>query len=359
MDNTMYLVLENGKVFKGCAMGARGETVGEVVFQTAVLGYNETITDPKYFGQIVVQTFPLVGNYGTISEEFNSKGTTVGGYIVKSICDTPSNFRAEGTLEDYLKENNIVGLCDIDTRELTRIIRENGTMNAKITSDISNMDSIISELKEFNNKVSYEKVSVLKPKCYKSEKSLANIAIYDFGATDSFIDSFVSMGLDVTVVPYNTPAEDIISGGYDGIVISEGPGNPLECTDLIEKTKQLIDSNIPLFGCGLGHQLIAIALNGKVIKHKYGHRGANQAVKDVETGKIYITNQNHGFIVDAGSLPIAAKISFINANDSTVEGLSFKDKKIMTTQFNVNICKGPHNTGYIIDNFIKLMKGDK
>lgn len=359
MDKTLYLVLENGKVFKGHAIGAEGKVVGETVFQTAVSGYNEAITDPKYCGQIVVQTFPLIGNYGIISEELESKSPVISGYVVKSICDAPSNFRTEGTLESFLKSKGIVGLAGIDTRELTRIIRDNGTMNGMITDDISDLNAIVSELKAYKNDICLDKVSTDTVKEYKSENSEFKVCMYDFGATDAFINCFTSMGIDVTLVPYNKIAEELICLKPDGIVLSEGPGNPADYNDVLAEVKKLTLSNIPLFGCGLGHQLLAMSLGAKTTKHPYGHRGANQPVKDVNTNKIYITSQNHGYIVDEESLPQSIKPSFLNVNDKTIEGLRYKDIKALSTQFIPNLCNGPHNTSFIIEEFKNIMKGDK
>jgi len=359
MDKTLYLVLENGKVFKGYSIGAEGEVIGETVFQTAVLGYNETITDPKYYGQIVVQTFPLIGNYGIIEEELETMKPVIGGYIVKSISDTPSNFRCEGNLEDYMKENGIIGLAGIDTRELTRIIRENGTMNGKITADVSNIDSIINELKAYKPSVDYSELSISEIEEISVENAQCNVCLYDLGATNAFYDILTRLNLNVTVVPYNTKAEDIFEIAPDGVVISEGPGNPEECVEIIKEIRKILDKNIPVYGCGLGHQLVALALGAKTKKHAYGHRGANQPVKDTLTDKIYITSQNHGYIVDENSLPENAKISFVNVNDKTIEGLEFADKKAITTQFLPNLCTGPHNTKHIIDRFVNIMKGDE
>ena len=358
MDKTLYLVLENGKVFEGYSIGAEGVVTGETVFQTAVLGYNETLTDPKYYGQIVVQTFPLVGNYGIIEEELETIKPVIGGYIVKSICDAPSNFRCEGTLENFMKENGIVGLAGIDTRELTRIIRENGTMNGRITSDISDIDAIVKELKEHKTTVDYAELSISEIEEIEVENPKAKICMYDMGATNNFYNLFTSKDISVTVVPYNTKADDIFGLDVDGVVISEGPGNPEECTQIIEEIKKIADKNIPIYGCGLGHQLVALALGAKTQKHPYGHRGANQPVKDVDTDKIYITSQNHGYIVDEATLPANAKVKFVNVNDKTLEGIVVEDKKIITTQFIPNTCKGPHNTEFIVAKFVEFMKGD-
>ena len=354
-----YLILENGKVFEGYSIGAEGEVIGETVFQTAVLGYNETLTDPKYYGQIVVQTFPLIGNYGIIDEELETIKPVIGGYIVKSICDTPSNFRCEGTLENFMKENGIIGLAGIDTRELTRIIRDNGTMNGKITTDISDIDAILKELKEHKVSVDYSELSISEIEEITVENPIKKVCLYDLGATNAFYDILTKNNLDVTVVPFDTKAEEIFEIAPDGVVISEGPGNPEECQSIIDEIKKIADKNIPIYGCGLGHQLVAIALGAKTKKHAYGHRGANQPVKDTVTDKIYITSQNHGYIVDETTLPSDAKIRFVNVNDRTIEGLEYEGKNIITTQFIPNLCKGPHNTKLIVDEFISIMKGDR
>lgn len=357
MDKTLYLVLENGKFFEGYSIGAEGEFIGETVFQTAVLGYNELLNDPAYSGQIVVQTFPLIGNYGIIADELDSKVPTVGAYIVKSICDTPSNFRCDGKLEDYLKEKGIIGLAGIDTRELTKILRDFGTMNGKITSDITNIEQITNELKAFKADSSLEKVSTKESKIYKAENETARVSLLDLGATDSFAESFATCGITVTSVAYNTKAEDIIASGTDGIIISQGPGNPNDYPEIIEQIKILISKNIPIYACGLGHELCALALGAEITKHRFGHRGVNQPVKDIETGRIYITSQNHGYIVKENTLPSTACVSFVNVNDKTIEG--FTAPGIISTQFAPNLCKGPHNTRFIIDSFKNIMKGDK
>ncbi len=357
MDKTLYLVLENGKVFKGYSIGAEGEFIGETVFQTAVLGYNELLNDPAYCGQIVIQTFPLIGNYGIIPDELDSKEPTIGAYIVKSICPAPSNFRCKGNLEDYLKEKNIIGLAGIDTRELTKLIRDMGTMKGKITDDISDIDKIIKELKGFDNSVNLDKVSVKEAKTYKAENEEATVCMLDLGTTEGFINSFTSNGITVTVLPYTAKAEDIIGLNTDGVIVSQGPGNPNEFEEIISELKKLISGNVPIYACGLGHELCALALGAEVVKHPFGHRGVNQPVKDTKNGKIYITSQNHGYIIKENTLPSETAISFVNVNDSTIEG--FNTKNIISTQFAPNLCKGPHNTEFIINDFKSNMKGDK
>ncbi len=357
MDKTLYLVLENGKVFKGYGIGASGEAIGETIFQTAVLGYNECITDPAYCGQIVVQTFPLIGNYGIIKDELDSKEPALAGYIVKSICDEPSNFRCDGKLDDYLKEKNIVGLAGIDTRELTKFIRDNGTVNGKITADISDIEKIKSELKSYKNTPALNKVSTDKIETYTSDNEEFKVCMLDLGATNSFINSFTSMGITVISMPYSTTAKEIMDLNPDGVIISQGPGNPNDFEDIAKEISLILDKKIPVYACGLGHELASIALGGKTQKHKFGHHGVNQPVKCLDTGRIYITTQNHGYVVDESSLPDTAKVSFVNVNDKTVEG--FNTSNLVSTQFAPNLCKGPHNTAHIIEQFKNIMKGDQ
>ncbi len=357
MDKKLYLVLETGKVFEGYSIGCEGEVTGEVVFNTAVLGYNEMITDPAYCGQILVQTFPLAGNYGIIKEELDSKKPSLAGYIIKSICDSPSNFRCEGALEDYLKEKEIVALGGIDTRELTQIIRDNGTMKGKITKNISDIASIVKELQNAKIDSCPCKVSVKKRMDFESETHENKVCLIDFGCTQSFVDLFVSSGIDATVLPYNTSVDEILNNNYQGVILSPGPGNPNDLEAMTSNVKKIINSGIPVYACGLGHELVALALGAKVTKHAYGHRGVNQPVKDLEKNKIYITSQNHGYIVEESSLPSEANVRFVNVNDKTVEGFDYKN--IITTQFAPNLCNGPHNTYSIIADFKKLMKGDK
>lgn len=357
MEKTLYLVLENGKIFKGFSIGYEGEAIGETVFQTAVLGYNEALCDQAYCGQLLVQTFPLIGNYGIIPQELDNKCPVLGGYIVKSICDSPSNFRCNGSLEDYLKEKKIVGLAGIDTRELTKIIRDEGTLNGKITSDISDVDAILKELKSYKASICLCKTSTDKPYTINAENSTAKVCMLDFGASGDFVNNLVSMGISVEVLPYNTKAIDIISFNPQGVVLSQGPGNPNDYEDVITELKEILKNKIPVYACGLGHELVALALGAKVDKLKFGHRGCNQPVKDVISGKIYISSQNHGYAVDAASLPEGAQVTYINVNDKTVEG--FKAPGVISTQFAPNLCKGPHNTEHIFNEFKNIMKGDR
>ena len=359
MNNKLYLVLENGKTFEGVAAGAKGEATGELVFTTSMAGYNDILTDPSYFGQIVVHTFPISGNYGVVSKEFSSDKSFLKAYIVKDICETPSNFKCEGDLISYMSKNGIIGLCGIDTRELTKILRENGTMKAKITSDISDIDTIIKELKALNDKNFVEKLNLSDVKSLKSEKPKFNVVLWDFGAKNSLKAQLIEHGYDVTVVPYNTSSDDIINLKPDGVIISNGPGNPEDNADAIKEIKKIVDSKIPVFGICLGHQLLALALGAKTEKLKYGHRGSNQPTKCLSNGRVYITNQNHGYTVINDSLPSNATCSFINVNDGTCEGIEYKDIFAFSVQFYPDCCSGPNDSSFLYDKFDNIMKGEK
>lgn len=359
MNNTKYLVLENGKVFKGTGFGAQSDAVGEIVFTTAMTGYNETITDPSYCGQIVVQTFPLIGNYGVISKDFENEKPYLKSYIVKDICETPSNFRCEGKLGDYLAENGIAGLCGIDTRELTKILREKGTMNGKITSDVSDINGIVKELADYRVTDSVETVSTAEVKHFKADKPVHRVVLWDFGAKANIRRELVKRGCDVDVVPYNATAEEIAALHPDGIMLSNGPGDPSDNTGIIGELKKLCDKKIPTFGICLGHQLLALANGAKTEKMKYGHRGANQPVKDMQSGRIYISSQNHGYAVVNSSLPDNAEVRFLNVNDKTCEGIDYTNMPAFSVQFHPEACGGPHDTAFLFDRFMQIIEGGK
>jgi len=357
MNKKLHLVLENGKVFTGTAIGAVGEAIGELVFTTASAGYNDILTDPSYCGQIVVHTFPISGNYGIISEELASNAAYLKAYVVKDICSTPSNFKCEGTLEDFMKSNGVIGLCGIDTRELTKILRENGTMNAKITSDISDVDSIINELTNFKQTNLVELLDSKSSEVLKPNDTKYRVVLWDFGAKNSLKTQLLECGYEVTVVPHNTTAEEIISIKPDGVIISNGPGNPADNTSAIDEIKKVTDKKIPVFGICLGHQLLALARGAKTEKLKYGHRGTNQPTKSSESGRVYMTHQNHGYVVVKDSISKDAKISFININDGSCEGIDYTDIPAMSIQFYPDSCSGPNNTSFLYNKFESIMKG--
>ena len=358
MDKKAYLILENGKVFEGKSFGAEGAVTGEVVFTTAMTGYLETLTDPSYYGQIVVQTFPLIGNYGVIPADFESAAPALKGYIVREVCEHPSNFRCEGDLDHYLKEAGIPGLYGIDTRALTRIIREHGVMNGRITTDPSDadMEEIRSYLvKDAVGSVSAGKAYTLSPEGEPRYK----VALWDFGAKMNIERELVKRGCEVTVLPAETTAEELLALKPDGVMLSNGPGDPAENTGIIAELRKVSESGLPIFGICLGHQLLALARGGRTVKLKYGHRGANQPVKNLLTGRVYVSSQNHGYAVDTGCLPEGGEMCYVNANDGTCEGIQYTSFPAFTVQFHPEACGGPHDTGFLFDEFTALMDAHK
>ena len=327
-----YIVLENGEIFEGTRIGAQNDVCGELVFSTTAGGYIETVTDPSYFGQIVVGTFPLMGNYGIIEDDLESDKPALAAFVTSSVCETPSNFRCDGTLESYLEKQGIVALCGVDTRRITTIIRENGVMNAKIVSDLK--DAGVDEIKTYSIKDAVKSVSTKEPAVFKAEgEKKFNVALLDLGVKRSLIKSLCTLGCDVTVFPFNTGADELLK--YDGVVISEGPGDPSDNAEVIKTVGEIFGKK-PIFAAGLGHQLMALSAGGKVEKLKYGHRGGSQPVKDLNKNRVYITNQNHGFAVDAESLPGFAVVTHVNANDGTCEGISYPNHSAFSVQFSPN-----------------------
>lgn len=354
-DNKIYICLANGDIFEGKSFGAKGEVLGELVFTTGMGGYIETLTDPSYYGQIVMQTFPLIGNYGFINEDTESEKSAVSAYIVREYCQKPSNFRCEKTLDEYLKDNGIVGVYDVDTREITKIIRESGVMNALITSNPQNAD--IDKIKEYRITNAVKSVSASKPSMRASQEHKYNVLLIDYGTKKNIIRELNKRGCNVAVVPYDTKAEDILSLDPDGIMLSNGPGDPEENVKAIEELKKLVGKK-PIFAICLGHQLLALSQGGKTKKLKYGHRGVNQPVKNLQTGRTFISSQNHGYAVINESVEAAGgKISYINANDGTCEGIDYEDKQAFSVQFHPEACSGPHDTRFIFDKFINMMGG--
>ncbi|MBE6720091.1 MAG: glutamine-hydrolyzing carbamoyl-phosphate synthase small subunit [Ruminococcaceae bacterium] len=353
----VYICLENGQTFKGYRFGADGDVLGELVFTTGMGGYIETLTDPSYYGQIVMQTFPLIGNYGIIKSDMESKKSFVSAYIVREKCDEPSNFRCEETLDGFLKENGIVGVYGVDTREITKIIREAGVMNAFITSDTRNAD--YEKIAAYSVTDAVKTVSEAKAQLYPSDEHKYNVVLLDFGAKRNIVRELQKRGCNVAVMPYDTKAEDILKLGVDGVMLSNGPGDPAENTEIIEEIKKLV-GKVPIFGICLGHQLLALAMGGETTKLKYGHRGVNQPVKNLETGRTYISSQNHGYaVVNESVQAVGGKISYVNANDGTCEGVDYPDKSAFSVQFHPEACSGPHDTRFIFDKFIAMMGGNE
>lgn len=351
------LILEDGTIFEGNHFGAIGENLGEVVFNTGMTGYQEVLTDPSYYGQIVTMTYPLIGNYGINSEDFESAKPHVRGFIVRELCSDYSNWRAKDGLNDYLKKHNIIGLEGIDTRALTRILREKGTMKGLITTEqtLGEYSRIIGE---FELKRPVEKVAVKEPVHYKGNGF--KVALLDFGAKQNIVRSLNRKGCDVTVFPSWTAFDEIMAFNPDGIMLSNGPGDPKDETKAIENIKQLINSGKPIFGICLGHQLMALASGADTQKLKYGHRGCNHPVKDLNKDKTFITSQNHGYAVIENSVnKNMIFISHINMNDGTVEGLRYKELPVFSVQFHPEASPGPQDTEYLFDEFIELMKNKR
>ena len=346
-----YLVLSNGAVFEGKRIGADNNSIGELVFTTGMVGYLETLTDPSYAGQIIVQTFPLIGNYGVISEDF--EGAPVAkGYVIRELCEEPSNFRSEGELNDFLAENGICGICGVDTREITRIIRSEGVMNAMICDEVP---ADLSEIKSYAVVNVVPEVSHSEPEVFPctGEKKFS-VALIDYGAKMNIIRSLVSRGCEVTVLPSSASAEEILAMKPDGIMLSNGPGDPAENTFCIEQIKKLV-GKLPIFGICLGHQLTALAMGGQTVKLKYGHRGGNQPVREAVSGRTYITSQNHGYAVVAESVEGCGVQSFANANDGSCEGIDYPGLNCFTVQFHPEACSGPKDTTFLFDRFIAIM----
>lgn len=354
MDNKRYLILEDGTVFEGKKFGADKASIGELVFTTGMNGYIETLTDPSYFGQIVLQTFPLIGNYGIIEEDFEGE-CCVKGYVVREKCDHPSNFRCESTLDSFLKKKGIPAIYGVDTRQITRIIREHGVMNAIICDapacdlDAVRSYKIIDAVKSVSCKEKFE-VPARKEARY-------SVALIDYGAKKNIIRELNKRGASVTVFPNTVTADEILEGNFDGVMLSNGPGDPAENTFEISELAKL-KGRLPMFGICLGHQLLALASGARTTKLKYGHRGANQPARQVKGTRTYITSQNHGYAVIPDSLKDGF-VSFVNANDGTCEGIEYPSDMAFSVQFHPEACSGPKDTSFLFDKFINMMEGNK
>lgn len=392
-----FLILEDGTVFEGKHIGADRDVISEIVFNTSMAGYLEVLTDPSYAGQAVCMTYPLIGNYGICKDDMESCKPWPDGFIVRELSRNFSNFRADFSIQQFMEENNVPGISGIDTRALTKLLREKGTMNGMITTNENYvLDEILPELKAYTTGNVVESVTCKEKYELKGSKLLSEngaisgsarfsardyeagkrerkpslvrelngsgkrVALLDFGTKDNIAYSLKIRGCDVTVYPAGTPAEEIIADKPDGIMLSNGPGDPKECTAVIAEIRKLYDTDIPIFAICLGHQLMALATGADTYKMKYGHRGGNHPVKDLETGRVYITSQNHGYVVDMEKLdPKVAVPAFINVNDGTNEGLNYTGKNIFTVQFHPEACCGPQDSGYLFDRFIKMMEVTK
>ena len=353
-----FLILEDGHVFTGTSIGSTREVISEIVFNTSMTGYLEVMTDPSYAGQAVCMTYPLIGNYGICYEDQESRKPWIDGFIVRELSRVHSNFRSVDSIQHFLEKHDITGISGIDTRALTKLLREKGTMNGMITvNENYDLDEIIPRLKAYTTEKVVEKVT-----CREKEVLKGNgpkVALMDFGAKRNIARSLNERGCQVTIYPARTSAEEILKDGPDGIMLSNGPGDPKECTEIIEEVRKLYESDVPVFAICLGHQLMALAAGGNTRKMKYGHRGGNHPVKDLQTGRVYISSQNHGYVVEAEELEKKgiARPAFVNVNDGTNEGMSYIGKNIFTVQFHPEACPGPQDSGYLFDRFMEMMGG--
>lgn len=354
-----FLILEDGTVFRGTSIGSEREVISEIVFNTSMTGYLEVLTDPSYAGQAVTMTYPLIGNYGICRDDMESERPWPDGFIVRELSRLPSNFRSIDTIQNFLSQYDIPGIAGIDTRALTKILREKGTMNGMITTkEYTDLSEIIPRLKAYTTGKVVEKVTCREK--YVLEGDGPKVALLDLGAKRNIARSLNARGCQVTVYPALTTAEEIIAGKPDGIMLSNGPGDPKECTSIIREIRKLYETEIPIFAICLGHQLMALATGGDTHKMKYGHRGGNHPVKDLSTGRVYISSQNHGYVVDTDKLdPKVAVPAFQNVNDGTNEGLAYTGKNIFTVQFHPEACPGPQDSGYLFDRFMNMMEVTK
>ena len=375
-----YLILEDGTVFEGQSIGAPREVVSEIVFNTSMTGYLEVLTDPSYAGQAVVMTYPLIGNYGVARQDMESKKAWPDGYIVRELSRIPSNFRSEDTIQHFLSEQNIPGISGIDTRALTKLLREKGTMNGMITTtSYGDLSEPLSRIRAYRVRgvvaaTSCKEKYMIKPSDPTAEPTSIRtaekpeslkmragtgrrVALLDLGAKKNIAQSLAERGCQVTVYPSNTTAEEILAAHPDGIMLSNGPGDPKENVEVIRQIRKLYESDVPIFAICLGHQLMALATGADTYKLKYGHRGGNHPVKDLATGRVYISSQNHGYAVDTDSLdPNVAVPAFVNVNDGTNEGLRYVGKNIFTVQYHPEACPGPQDSSYLFDRFLKMME---
>ena len=357
------LVLEDGKIFKGRAFGAPGEVFGEVVFNTSMAGYQEIITDPSYKGQIVTMTYPLIGNYGINREDVESRKPFLEGFVVKEYSKLASNWRKDQELGGYLKENKILGIEGIDTRELTLHIREKGAMKAVLSTEDANLQSLINKVKKSRGLVGLDlvkEVAILEKYVYsQSQEHKYKVVVLDCGVKFNILRELNRYGCNVTVVPANTSDKEILAEKPDGVLLSNGPGDPA-AVDYVVKTVANLIGRLPIFGICLGHQMLGLALGGKTFKLKFGHHGANHPVKDLRTGKVYITSQNHGFCVDVDSLNKKdIELTHVNLNDGTSEGLRHKKLPVFSVQFHPEASPGPQEAQYLFAEFVKLMQQQK
>lgn len=354
------LALENGSIFRGKAFGAAGEQHGEVVFNTSMTGYQEILTDPSYCGEIVVMTYPLIGNYGVNHEDFEHKYSFVRGFVVKQACDHPSNWRVQEELHHFLAERGIIGIAGVDTRALTRQLRTKGTMRGIISTDVSDVQALVARARQAPTLSDEEPVpSVTTKEVFRVPGDGLRVAVVDFGAKANIMRCLSNLGCDLTVVPAQTTAEEILKLNPDGIMLSNGPGDPERVPYAINAVKELLGKK-PIFGICLGHQILGLAVGAKTYKLKFGHRGANHPVKDLLSGKVHITSQNHGYAVDQESLQgLPVEITHLNINDNTVEGFRHTELPAFSVQYHPEASPGPTDSRYLFDRFMAMMQGEE
>jgi len=368
------LALENGLWYEGEAAGAPGETGGEVVFNTSMTGYQEVLTDPSYAGQIVTMTAPEIGNYGVSDEDGESRGPTVAGFIIRQESPVASNWRADGTLRDFLTRHGIVAISDIDTRALTRVLRSAGVMRGIIATGDADPRVLVDKAREvppmegsdlvlgvtcesaFDWQPAQSPSGEFSPEPQRRARRPLKVAAYDFGMKLNILRRFTAHGCDVRVFPATAPASDLLASGPDGVFLSNGPGDPAVLSYAIRNARELVKSDVPVFGICLGHQILSLAMGGSTYKLKFGHRGANHPVKELESGKIEITSQNHGFAVDPQSLPADVSVTHVNLYDGTVEGLRHNTKPVFCVQYHPEAAPGPHDADYLFRQFLDEME---
>ena len=356
------LILENGMTFAGRSIGSGEERICEMVFNTSMTGYQEILTDPSYAGQGVVMSYPLIGNYGVNHEDNESRRPWVEALVVRHLSPQGSNFRCEDTLDSYLKQYDITGIQGVDTRALTKILRSQGSMNGMLTcAEHFNVAEVMERLRSYEVKDTIRRVTRTEPEvfdAYGEETHL--VAVMDYGVKQNIIECLRRRGCKVVALPAYTPASEVLSSGFDGVMLSNGPGDPEENTEIIAELRKLYDSTIPIFGVCMGHQLLALATGAKTGRLAYGHRGGNHPVRDLEKERVFITSQNHGYMVLSDTVdPAVAEVSHINVNDGTCEGLRYKRPNCFTTQFHPEANAGPKDTEYLFNRFIDSMGGAK
>jgi carbamoyl-phosphate synthase small subunit len=359
-EQRAILALEDGRCFSGVGFGAVGTAVGELVFNTSIIGYQEILTDPSYAGQIITLTYPEIGNYGTNDEDLESEKVHARGLVVKHLSRTFSSWRGKCSLNDFLLAHNIIGITDVDTRAVTRHIRDKGAMRCAISCDHHREDELIELAANSATMLGADfTAEVTTPAPYRTGQGKYTVAVMDFGIKSNILNQLKKHDLTLDVYPSFAKAKEILANKPDAVFLSNGPGDPAACQDIIEELKQLMASDLPIFGICLGHQLLSIALGAKTYKLKFGHRGGNQPVKDLLTGKVEITCQNHGFAVDASSMPDSMALTHINLNDNSVEGFAHRALPIFGVQYHPEASPGPHDSNYLFQRFFDWIQASK